>query len=450
MMKEAVDVRKQEEQRTLLSKLLELAAVTDGSTDLIEMAARKERERKKTAVRKVHKNKIKKIKINKNGDGKRKEYWQTNTPWTKSRNIRKAQEDDLYDVLYRYYYGESEAEKIPTVEEIFYRWINDRREKHSVEELTLIHNVADWKKYIAGEISGGRRASFIDKPITEVRISEIVDHYERIVGKENISKSTFTNIKTVVNGTFGYAINHDYNCVNPKAIDTNAIIKRCKPPKDNSDEYYTQADKTKLLCYLESVSKQTVYTLAARLCLCLAARIGEYRAMHWEDYDPESKILYLHRQMTDEPANGRNRVATEQDYVKGRTSQGKRHIYVSDYAAGVLEELRKINGDKVYILNAGHGSNKPIGTNNFNERLRSFCKAAGVPYHSSHKTRFGTITGLFEAGVDEKIIQSIAGHASVTTTRHYDRRTKVTKLNDEILQNVMGKAVVSAEKREGT
>ena len=437
-MKEAENVKKLTEQRNLLTKLLELATVTDSSVGLTDLIAKKERELKRIAVCKVHTNEIKKIKINKNGDGKLREYWQTNTPWTKSGKLRKAQEDDLYDALYLHYYGEETiVEKTPSVETIFYKWVADRREKRSVEELTIVHNIADWKKYISG-------AAFAIKSITEVKISEIVDHYERIVGKENISKSTFTNIKTVVNGTFGYAINHDYNCVNPKTIDTNSIIKRCKPPKDNSDEYYTQADKTKLLCYLESLPEQTVYTLAARLTLCLAARIGEYRAMHWEDYDPEAKILYLHRQMTDEPANGRNRVATEQDYMKGRTSQGKRHIYISDYAADVLEELRKINGDKVYILNAGNGSDKPIGTNNFNERLRKFCKAAGVPYHSSHKTRFGTITGLFEAGVDEKIIQSIAGHASVTTTRHYDRRKKATVLDDAIIQNIMGKSMISA------
>ncbi|MDO4960825.1 MAG: tyrosine-type recombinase/integrase [Eubacteriales bacterium] len=98
--------------------------------------------------------------------------------------------------------------------------------------------------------------------------------------------------------------------------------------------------------YLDSLEKQTTYTLAVRLSFCLGARIGELRALHWEDYDRESRTIFIHRQMCDEPAGNRNRVATEKTHMKGRNNRaGKRRIALSDYAVSILSELYKINGD---------------------------------------------------------------------------------------------------------
>lgn len=130
--------------------------------------------------------------------------------------------------------------------------------------------------------------------------------------------------------------------------------------------------------------------------------------------------------------------------MKSHTEAGKRYVSVSDYVAEVLEALREINGDKTYILNAGRDSVYPITSNHLNERLKKYCEEAGIKYHSSHKTRFGTITALYAAGVDEKVIQGIAGHSCLSTTRHYDRRPKDTGLDDETIQNVMGKRVKMA------
>lgn len=43
----------------------------------------------------------------------------------------------------------------------------------------------------------------------------------------------------------------------------------------------------------------------------------------------------------------------------------------------------------------------------FYEHLRGYCKEAGVRYLSSHKIRFYGITSLYEAGVEERVIQKI-------------------------------------------
>lgn len=40
--------------------------------------------------------------------------------------------------------------------------------------------------------------------------------------------------------------------------------------------------------------------------------------------------------------------------------------------------------------------------------------------------------------MDERSIQLFAGHASPVTTRHYDRRSNVIELTEDVIQNVLG------------
>ena len=92
---------------------------------------------------------------------------------------------------------------------------------------------------------------------------------------------------------------------------------------------------------------------------------------------------------------------------------------------------------QVYIL-ANREGNNPIMTNRFNENLKKACEAVGIPYFSSHKIRFGVVTAMYDAGIAENIIQSWAGHSCITTTRHYDRRSREIKLTDDQMQKVFG------------
>ncbi len=45
---------------------------------------------------------------------------------------------------------------------------------------------------------------------------------------------------------------------------------------------------------------------------------------------------------------------------------------------------------------------------------------------------------MYEAGISEKVIQSWAGHSDITTTRHYDRRSKEINMSQEEMKRVFG------------
>lgn len=419
------------------------ALVTCGIIDLakaaeVDMALYQKR---KEQVLQIHKNAISSISYIDHGREVTK--YQTNL---KGKKLRKSTEKELIEELYKHYFPILDFE-IPTVKEAFKLWYEEREQDHLADSKTLLHNLRDWERYFEGreltkeEIKRGKvqfkKAEFLDTKITEVKASQIIRHIKYLIGDGNITRKNLTNLKTPLIGAFSYAISHDFNCIDPRSINMADLTKRCKQPTDNHGKVYTKDMVKKLEEYLVNLEHQTVYTLAIRLCFNLGCRIGELRAIHWSDVDCEKRTMYLHRQIVDEKRNGKNRVASEKDYMKSRAISGKRELPLNYEAVKILEELRKINGDKVYILANREGTN-PIMTNRFNENLKKACEAVGIPYFSSHKIRFGVVTAMYDAGISENIIQSWAGHSSITTTRHYDRRSREIRLTEDQMQRVFG------------
>ncbi|MCR5848227.1 MAG: site-specific integrase [Lachnospiraceae bacterium] len=399
---------------------------------------------KKEKVLLLHHNKISEITYKDHGKVVTK--YQTRANWTKGGKIKRFTEKELIEELYKHYYPNDDT-KIPTVSEAFNLWIKEREDFHLADPKTILHNRKEWERYFEGKELSDRdkaegkmqfvRADFIDMRVTEVKASQIIRHMKYLIGDGNITRKTLTNLKTPLIGAFSYAISQDLTCIDPRAINLSSIARRCKQPKDNDREVYTREMIKKIKDYLEGLEEQTVYTLAIRLCINLGCRIGELRAIHWEDYDRDNRKLYLHRQMVDVKTDKRNRVAMEKDYMKSRSPAGKRELPLTEDAVNTLEALKKINGDKMYILSNQNGD-KPIFTNRFNDNLKKVCESVGIPYYSSHKIRFGVVTSMYEAGISEKVIQSWAGHSDITTTRHYDRRSKEIKLTPEDMEKVFG------------
>lgn len=374
---------------------------------------------KEKEVLREHKNEITRPTIKYN-------CWKTRVRGAKNDQIVRSTYEKLIEALYDFYFNKKP--KPLTLGDCIKKWISSREESGAIEYATALHYLDDYKKYVQG--------SFIDnKDITTITKAQFISFFEKLAGDgSDMRKSTFNNVRTVVNGGFNYANMLDgYDCIDPTKIKTSDIVKRCYEP-DNEDDVFTREEAIKVLKYLETIP-QTVYTLAIRLCFCLSVRIGEIRAVKWEKYYKEDRLLRLDHSMTTKKTEKANREVKYVDYMKKHSNAGKRTLQISDYAAWVLDELEKINGDKEFILQSK--GEKPIATNQFNEHLRKYCKAAGVEYHSSHKIRFYACSNMYENGVDERTIQYNMGHQTVTTTRHYDRR-KQKKLDDEMVNKIFG------------
>ena len=342
-------------------------------------------------------------------DGKKKQKM------TKSRK-------EMIDWLYKLY---SIDDKLPsremTLRDLYNRWIKERKEdvnsKH-ISILTYEDDVRAWNNV-------WDKTELADCPVSTITVGDIMRVSKTITRDGVMTKKAFHRILSPIKLTFDFAI--DYNLVTYNPAKNLAISRlRFKYEGDNSDNVYSRDERDKLLEYLTQLPNQDVYSLAVQLAACLGKRIGEIRALHWEDYDEEKRTMRISRQIARTIGDDGNKTYAEKPLKKN----GKAHtIPIVSFAAEVIEKLRKINGDKRYILNSA--GSLPIETSHFNYHLKKYCEACGIEYRSSHKFRFYGVSEAYSRGIDENKIVSYANHSSVDMTRHYDRSKRNTLTHDE-------------------
>ena len=163
---------------------------------------------------------------------------------------------------------------------------------------------------------------------------------------------------------------------------------------------FTEDEAQKLLSLLKTIDDDP-YALAIRLDFNLFIRVGELTGLKWEDVDINKRTVYICHQVTYEPKLNDNlsfgsKIMTTEGYLKGCTSQGYRHEYLTDEAVEILKQAKELNPDGEYVF-MPYG--RPMITTTFNKRLKKYCTEAKIPYHSSHNTSLSqghdTRRGLF-------------------------------------------------------
>jgi integrase len=410
----------------LLQDLLTKISVEDASAVLNEMMRQQDKE-------KIVEERFGKLTpYLKKKDGQLIEYWKCEVKVDGKRLPKIAKtKKDLVDKLYASL-SISENTNI-TVRELFQKVHAKREEEGIRSSLTLLEDVGYWNRFLEG-------SELADMKVKDVKASDIEAYSKKLVGRGLVTRKTYTKAKTLLNMIFDEAVSKDLLTFNPSRVYIPRGL-RFALPKDNSEAVYTPQERAKLLAYLKT-QPQTVYTLAVRLAFCLCVRIGELRALTWDDYDEESQMIHVWREIVREAKNGKKRVDTLVDHTKSYLSEGERYVPVSKEAREVLDELRKINGDKVFIIHGSQGAKFAISGDHFNAHLRTYCEAIGIRYLSSHKIRFYGVTALYKAGIVETDIQRIAGQKNVLTTRHYNRSEKKISVDAEKWEKVFGSTEV--------
>ncbi len=385
-----------------LQEFLSHDTVSAEVTDAVLSMIRKEKEKQ---VLQVHKYKISGPFVT-----KKQTIWSTRCPWLPNKKVNRSSYNDIIDFLYEHYYG-SANDKL-TVSEVYQRMVEEYEKDHILSYLTLTHYKADWNKYVVG-----KGAKWLDKAITGVHNDQIYEFYRMLTADGKMKRSTFCNVKTVINAVFDYAITNNISCIKASMISTNKLKFAAK--SDKWDGVYSPEDRKKVLDVCEKM-KPTVYTKAVELAFCLDIRIGELRALQKGDINLAERTIYIGHQMVDKQTETANRHPVRVDIMKGGKEAGKRTEPLSERAVNVIKWLNDNNRHSIWLLPNKTGS-EPIYTNRFNENLKKICKKAGVKYSSSHGIRFHNISAMYDAGVSEKEIQRLSGHTTAAMTRHYNK-----------------------------
>ena len=326
-------------------------------------------------------------------------------------------EQEVYDIVYVYLFGDYKY----TVRALFTQVMEVKENDPDTSSLTVTRYHQIWNKYY-------EHAKISDVPITEVKASDIKGFFKEITGGRTISRKNFVNIKSIFNVVYDLAVDKD--------LVTNNLSRNlsCRDLKfkavDNSNTRYTDEDRDSILAYLDQMPDKSSYEYGIELMFCLCARIGELRALRWSDVDFERHTLSISREIVLRKGEDGKNHFIEVNHTKGG-EHGSRVLPLSERAEKVLYELRSQNNVSEHICCNLAG--EPLDGNKFNKHLKRVTQAVGIPYLSSHKIRFWSVTALARAtGGDIQTVMYAAGHVDKNTTLHYIRAVQSDVQSEKI------------------
>lgn len=155
-------------------------------------------------------------------------------------------------------------------------------------------------------------------------------------------------------------------------------------------------------------------------------RRGEILGLQWDDVDFTAKMIHVRH----------NAVITEHetpvnDFLK--TAVGRRDVPLTEDLEEWLKGQKKLAHSKYVIAMENH---KPLPKSSYRSMWRLIERELPEKHITAHLLRHTYITRLFEAGLDVKEVQYLAGHSTMDMTlkvyTHYDRRSQQTKTAEKV------------------
>ena len=359
-------------------------------------------------------------------DAKKKIYV-TNNGYYKTRlpiQICRAKRSDIIDIMYEHFFGTIECY---TLNDCF---------RHAMDELA---NDVNWRQrkittkqiYEADWIRFYAKSPIAKRSIKGIKAKDVTEHLKRIVYENDLDRKGLNNAKTILNRAFDWAVNNDIITTNiARNISTSDIVCR---EVDQSSTVYTDAEREKLLTVMESDDHVASRALALMFCLCI--RSGEVRALKWSDVDWNNSTIYIHSQISRSRDENGRLLFIDEGTTKNHDATGKRYQRLSNRAIEILQKQKNLSPFSTYIFEQ---NNHVLGQDILNRRLKKLCEIANVPYLSTHKIRFWSVTKMVASGVSPVEVQAQAGHKCRQTTDYYVRVGRQDVLDNNVVEAIYG------------
>ena len=351
-------------------------------------------------------------------------YLYDDTKKNNRRAIKRNSKENLENFLAEYYIEQDELQRRNnmTLQSAFEEWLLFRRDYTSAKTKTIKENVYDWNRFY-------KDTELSDTKLKDITPIVLIRFFRQLTKDRSITYKRISNARSVLNGIFSWAIEEEILTHYPLS-DVNFKTFSYKPVEEQTDNVFSKQDVKTLLTYLQGINNEP-YALAIQLAFNLFIRIGELKAIKFEDIDYINKTVYLHKQaLVDNDLNDdlsfSSRKVVVSDYMKGYTSKGYRKEHLTNQAITILKKAKELNPNGKYVFEP---NGKIMLTDTFNERLKKYCNECGIQYHSSHKIRFYCASTAYD-GNNIATISKLMGHSQVATTIHYLRN--VDKGNDSI------------------
>jgi len=285
--------------------------------------------------------------------------------------------------------------KAPTMEKYFETWMQWRATEDSVTEKTVKENRFLWNALLKDQ-------EITKVPLNVLTVKNYIHYFRSITRDRQLTRKRFNDLKSIMNGTLYLAVEDEVierNCL--RDINFRQFAFKSE---ENIIRPYTEEERLRIINHLG----KDLYSLAIKLDFFLLLRVGEVKALKWEDV--KGNTIYIRRFI-----NNRNEIIED---IKGHANEGKRLMPLTFKAREILEQIHRQNPDSEYIFIR---DGQPLATVTFNRRLRKCCEELGIEYRSSHKLRFSTASIMYKNGMEDTELQKLLGHSSLNMTRHYLR-----------------------------
>ena len=129
-------------------------------------------------------------------DGGRWQTWYKGSDG-KRKNIKAQSEDELWEKLIPIYFSDSHIDKI-TFHELYEEWL-EYKQTVTNSPNTIKRHTQHYRKYFEPSILHSRKIRRIDELLLESECNRIVREF-------NLPRKEWTNVKTILNGMFSYAV----------------------------------------------------------------------------------------------------------------------------------------------------------------------------------------------------------------------------------------------------
>lgn len=342
------------------------------------------------------------------------------------------------------------AERI-TINEMFEKYMLT---KHDLERSTYNGYIITYRNWIAPYI-GNRK-------IGRVSYSDIKEFYYRLMKERGLKAATVEHVHTLLHPTFKMAVRDGYLRTNP-TDDVMLEIKKSKLWVKEPRISLTVPQQLAFIRYIADSTEFRGWLPIFTVLLGTGMRIGECTGLTWNDVDLEKRLINVNHSLNYRPIDMTRGWDCDFYVSSPKTKAGNRVIPMLDEVYDALVDewsMRNIlkapkvtiDGYSNFIFITSTG--KPYTGSSVNNAIDRIVKAYNkeeevnamkekrepvlLPHFSAHNLRHTFCTRLCENESNVKIIQSIMGHADISTTMNiYADAT--TEKKQEIVSHLQGK-----------
>ena len=215
-----------------------------------------------------------------------------------------------------------------------------------------------------------------------------------------------------------------------KAAEENGLVAKSPVSSMLKASGKTTPEKTALTPQESRLLLERVENHRAKTFLLTALhtgmRRGEIVALKWEDVDFENKVIHVRRNAV----MGRYETTISNEM---KTKAAKRDLPLSEELETWLS-ARKRNTHSQYVVSMQN--HQPLTKSSYKSMWKLIERELPDTHVTAHILRHTYITRLFEAGLDIKEIQYLAGHSTVEMTlrvyTHYDRVSREAQTAEKV------------------